>query len=327
MIECSHLNTFLTAAEEQSFSRAAKRLHLSQSAVSQNTQALERAFGISLFERRGRSIVLSETGQTILPMVRDALNSMRLVEDALLNLNQQVSGELLIGCSTSAGKYILPILLANFQKQYPNVLPRVRIMGREMVLERLLNHVIPFGVTSRVLEHSNLENLPLFEDRIILIVPPNHPWAKFGRALPSDLLDQPLIMREETSGTREAIVEGLRVHGVSCDSIRPCMELGNAEAIEMAVEYGVGIAFVSELVAVRGLREGRVCKVEIEKVNLSRTIYISRHVSRPMTRAQNMFWQYIIDNRPAIQKWVETQSDHVGPNILVKIPGVTLPQE
>ncbi len=317
MIEYSHLNTFLTAAEEQSFSRAAERLHLSQSAVSQNIQALERAFGVSLFERRGRSIALSEAGQAILPMARDALNSMRLVEDALLNLNQQVSGELLLGCSTSAGKYILPILLANFQKQYPNVLPRVRIMGREMVLERLLNRVIPFGVTSRLLEHPNLESLPLFEDKIILIVPPDHPWTKFGRALPADLLDQPLIVREESSGTREAITEGLRAHGLSCELMRPCMELGNAEAIEMAVENGVGIAFVSELVAARGLRDGRVCKVDIEKVNLSRTIYISRHVVTPMTRAQNIFWQYILDNRPVIQEWIEIQS-----NLGERIPAI-----
>jgi len=317
MIEYSHLNTFLTAAEEQSFSRAAKRLHLSQSAVSQNIQALERAFGISLFERRGRSIALSEAGQAILPMARDALNSMRLVEDALLNLNQQVSGELLLGCSTSAGKYILPILLANFQKQYPNVLPRVRIMGQDMVLERLINHVIPFGVTSRLLEHPYLESLPLFEDKIILIVPPDHPWTKFGRALPADLLDQPLIVREESSGTREAITEGLRAHGLSCDLMRPCMELGNADAIEMAVENGVGIAFVSELVAARGLRDGRVCKVEIENVNLSRIIYISRHVNTPMTRAQNVFWQYILDNRPVIQEWIEIQS-----NLGERIPAI-----
>ncbi|MCS7011990.1 MAG: LysR family transcriptional regulator [Anaerolineales bacterium] len=309
MFELSHLRVFLIAAEEQSFSRAAARLGLSQSAVSQIIQTLERAYDLELFERRGRSVVLSDAGRAILPVVREAVNAARLVEDALLNVRQDISGELLIGCSTSAGKYLLPILLADFQHQFPGVFPRVQIMGREMVVNKLLEYEIPFGVTSRQIDHSDLEFFPLFEDHIILIVPPDHPWAKFGHAHPDDLLNQPIITREESSGTREAVVEALRQVGLHCNLFKIRMELGNPEAIVYAVERGVGIAFVSRLVAARSLALGLVRSVEVEGLTLKRMIYVSRLLSQPMTRVQNLFWEYLVQRRSELQSWLERSNE------------------
>ena len=110
-VEISQLKVFVAAAEERNFSAAAKRLHMSQSAVSQNIQTLERAYGVELFIRRGRSVELSEEGESILPTAREVLNAARLLEDNLHNVNNEVGGELIIGCSTSAGKYLMPTLL------------------------------------------------------------------------------------------------------------------------------------------------------------------------------------------------------------------------
>ena len=293
MLELSTLRVFLAAAEEKNFSQAARRLHLSQSAVSQNIQTLEHAYGIDLFLRRGRSVALSEAGEAILPMVRGVLRSARLLEDTLQNINAvDVGGELLIGCSTSAGKYLMPALLSMFQLEYPAVHPRVKIMSRDGIFERLLQQVIPMGASSKLFEHREIDCQPLFEDRIILIVPADHPWVKFGRATPDDLLDQRLILREELSGTCETVMQGLRAYGITPDMLNVAMELGNPEAIEMAVERGVGIAFVSEMVAARGLALGRIKKVEVQGLDLHRTVYISRHVNYPFTRAQSLFWDF-----------------------------------
>jgi DNA-binding transcriptional LysR family regulator len=292
LVELSNLRVFLAAAEERNFSRAARRLHMSQSAVSQNIRAMERACGMELFIRGGRSVALSEAGEKILPMARDLLRAARLLEDGLQEINHQVGGELLIGCSTSAGKYLMPVLLSNFQREYPAVHPRVKIMARDGVYERLLNQSLPMGVASKYLEHRDLECQPLFEDRIYLIVPVNHPWADYGRATPDDLLDQPVIMREEMSGTCETVLQGLKSSDITPDMLNIVMELGNPEAIEMAVERGVGIAFVSEMVAARGLAFGRVRKVELEGLDLHRTVYMARHVGYPATRAQSLFWEF-----------------------------------
>lgn len=292
MVELSTLRVFLAAAEEKNFSRAAERLHMSQSAVSQNIQSLERAHNVKLFLRHGRSILLSEAGQALLPMVREVLRAASLLEDGFQKVNHEIGGELLIGCSTSAGKYLMPALLSNFQQKYKAVHPRVKIFGREGVYERLLNQVMPFGVSSKQFDHRDLECMPLFDDHIYLIVPANHPWADYGHATPDDLLDQKMIMREEMSGTCETVLDGLKHYGITPDMLDIAMELGNPEAIEMAVERGVGIAFVSEMVAARGLAFGRVKKVELNGLDMHRTVYMARHIHYPFTRAQNLFWEF-----------------------------------
>ena len=291
-VEISQLKVFLAAAEEKNFSTAAKRLHLSQSAVSQNIQALEKAYGVKLFLRRGRSVELSEEGESILPTAREVINAARLLEDSLQNVHNEVGGELIIGCSTSAGKYLMPTLLSSFQRKYSAVLPRVKVMNRGFVFEKLLNETIPIGISSKMLDHRELESVPLFEDHVILIAHPDHPWAEFGRALPSDLIDQPIITRESTSGTCEVVMEGLKTLGTTMDMLNITMELGNAEAIEMAVENGVGIAFVSEMVAARGLALGRVKRIVLEGLDLRRMVYMARNINRPFTRAQSLFWDY-----------------------------------
>lgn len=292
MFELSALRVFLVAAEELNFSRAAKRLHMTQSAISQNIQTLERVYNVALFIRHGRTVELSEAGQAILPMVREVLLVARLLEDGLQEVNHQIGGELVIGCSTSAGKYLLPTLLSEFQRTYPAVHPRVKIVSRDTVVDRLLNRTIPIGIASQRIEHRDIESIPLFDDRIILIVPPAHPWATYGRAFPSDLLDQPFITREDTSGTCETVMEGLKPQNITLNNFNVIMELGNTEAIEMAVEHGVGIAFVSEMVAARGLALGRIKKVEMEGLDLRRTIYMARHIGSPFTRAQSLFWEF-----------------------------------
>lgn len=292
MVELSTLRVFLVAAEEKNFSQAARRLNMSQSAVSQNIQSMEQVYDVELFQRHGRSVTLSETGEALLPMVREVLRAARLMEDSIQDIKTEIGGELLIGCSTSAGKYLMPFLLSMFQQDYPAVHPRVKVVSREGIYDRLLNQAIPFGVSSKHFDHRDLECTPLFEDRIYLIVPINHPWAAYGQALPDDLLDQKIIMREEISGTCETVMQGLKPYGITPDMLNVTMELGNADAIEIAVERGVGIAFVSEMVAARGLAFGRIKKVELQGVDLHRTVHIARNVHYPFTRAQNLFWDF-----------------------------------
>jgi DNA-binding transcriptional LysR family regulator len=166
-------------------------------------------------------------------------------------------------------------------------------MSREGVVERLLDRVIPIGVSSKLIEHRDIICIPFFEDRIILIVHPNHPWANYGHALPSDLLDQPIVKCEDMTGTCETVMEGLKQHQITMDNLNIVMELGSMEAVALSVERGVGIAFVSEMIAARGLALGRLKKVEVDGMDLRRKIYMARHIGFPFTRAQSLFWDFV----------------------------------
>ncbi len=293
MLDLNLINVFLTVAECGSFSEAGRKMNLSQPAISQAIQNLERQFGVSLFVRQGRSIRLTETGQLLQGFGRELLASANRVEEMMNSLQGTVAGEMTIGCSTTSGKYLLPGLIARFRHRYPQLRINVLVSGRDAVIKRLISGEIPLGISSKVIEHGDLDYMEFFKDDVILIAPSNHPWSKYRHIYPDDLLEAPIILREENAGTREVLNEGLRQHDILPDMLNVAMTLGNAEAIEMAVEEGIGISFVSRLAAARGLEMGRIVEVSVDGMTLKRNIYLARNRRYPPTRAQSEFWGFV----------------------------------
>jgi DNA-binding transcriptional LysR family regulator len=128
---------------------------------------------------------------------------------------------------------------------------------------------------------------------VILIAPTTHPWADYRRIYPDDLLDEPMLLREESSGTLEVLKNGLLEHDITLDMLKVAMGLGNEEAIEIAVEEGIGVAFISRLAAKRGLELERIVEVEVQGMQLFRKIYLARNQRFPATRAQSEFWDFV----------------------------------
>ncbi len=293
MFSLNELDIFLTAADLGNFSETARRLHISQPAVSQAISSLEKHFGMELFLRHGRSVRLTEAGQALKPMARELLAAVYRLDETMASLQGEVVGEINIGCSTASGKYLLPGLIARFREQFPQVRINVLVTSRKSVIERLLSGQAALGVSSKRIEHRDLEYQDFFTDDIILIAPADHPWAGYRLIYPDDLLDEPMILREEGSGTREVLLEALRQHDISLDMLPIAMELGNAEAIEMAVEEGLGVAFISRLAAARGVDLGRVVEITVEGMTLQRGISLARNRRFPTTRAQGEFWDFV----------------------------------
>lgn len=293
MLNLDSVKVFLAVAEHGSFSEAARNLHLSQPAVSQIIQGLERQLGLALFVRQGRAAQLTEGGHVLVSMARELLTASQRVEETMLSLQGEVVGEMSIGCSTASGKYLLPGLIARFRKEYPMVRINVVIASRDAVIAKLLAGDVSLGVSSKLIQHADLEYQDFFKDDVILIVPASHRWARYRRIYPDDLLDEPLILREELAGTREVLIEHLRQRDISLNMLNIAMVLGNAEAISVAVEEELGIAFVSRLAAARGIALGRLVEVAVEGMELSRNIYLARNRRQPLTRAQAKFWEYV----------------------------------
>lgn len=305
MFELNSLAVFLAVIDSGSFSQAGRRLHISQSSVSQTIQSLEKQVGMPLFNRTSRSVNLTEAGQTLAPMARELLANARRIEATMASLQGNVAGEISIGCSTTSGKYLLPGLIVRFRQRYPHVGMGVVVASRQTILNRLKEGQLPLGVTSKHFGQSDIEYTDFFTDEVILIVPRQHRWAQFGSIYPDDLLDEPLIMREEGAGTLEVLYDGLRQHDISPDMLKVVMTLGNAEAIEMAVEEELGVAFISRLAAARGLALGRIAEVKVERMPLSREIYLARCLNFPITRSQAEFWDFVRNSRSEIANFVK----------------------
>lgn len=293
MLNLDALKVFLTVAEHGSFSEAGRRLHLTQPAVSQTIQGLEKQLGIQLFLRQGRTVQLTEAGQVLVSMARELLTNAQRVEQTMLSLHGEVVGEMSIGCSTASGKYLLPGLIARFRREYPHVRINVLVTSRESVLNKVLSGEVSLGVSSKLIEHYDLEYQEFYEDDVILVVPAGHRWAQYRRIYPDDLLDEPIILREEAAGTREVLRDGLLKCDISPDMLNVVMVLGNAEAIGMAVEEGIGVAFISRLAAMRGIELGRLVEVEVEGMKLTRNLYMARNRRQPLTRMQVEFWEFV----------------------------------
>jgi DNA-binding transcriptional LysR family regulator len=307
MLNLDGLKVFLAVAEHGSFSEAGRQLHLSQPAVSQIVQGLERQLGTQLFLRQGRTAQLNEAGQVLVSMARELITSSQRVEQTMLSLHGEVIGEMSVGCSTASGKYLLPSMIAHFRREFPQVRINVLVTSRDSVINKLLTGDICLGVSSKMIEHQELEYQNFFQDDVILIVPADHRWAHYRKIYPDDLLDEPMILREEAAGTREVLLEGLRKCDISPDMLNIAMVLGNAEAIEIAVEEGLGIAFVSRLAAARGIALGRIVEVTVEGIKLTRKIYLARNRMQPLTRAQAKFWDFVLSKRNELQKLSEVE--------------------
>ncbi len=287
------LAIFLVACETKNFSQAGRQLHLSQPAISQTINSLEKHFDTKLFIRQGRSVYLTEIGQALRPMAQELVSAARRMEESVFSLQGEVVGEFQIGCSTGAGKYLLPNLIARFRKLFPLVCINILVNSRSSVINKLISGEVAMGISSRQIDHRELEYKDFFTDEVILIAPTNHPWADYRRIYPDDLLDEPMLLREEGSGTLEVLKNGLLENGITLDLFKVAMGLGNAEAIELAVEEGIGVAFISGLVAKRGLELGRIVEIEVQGMQLFRKIYLARNQRFPATRAQSEFWDFV----------------------------------
>ena len=293
MIEVHELQIFAAAAETENFSAAARKLHLSQPAISFQVQALEQRLNVQLFQRIGRRIVLTEAGHDLLPMAREMMNLSSRIEESMCAAQGVIKGHLLIGCSTSPGKYILPHLIGAFRKQYPEVQFSVQVMDRQAVEEKLIEKMIHIGVLSLGSRHKELECWTLLTDELVLIVGAHHPWGERERVTLAELGTADWILREGGAATRQLVAATLAEHGLPSDDLRVAMELGSVEAVEAAVEAGHGVSIVSRVAVQRGLELRRIRVVQVEGLSVQREIYLARNRLRSCTCAQLKFREYV----------------------------------
>jgi DNA-binding transcriptional LysR family regulator len=229
----------------------------------------------------------------LLPWARRLLHDTKNLQEMMESIRSDVVGELRISCSTTAGKYVLPQLAARFSRLHPGVRVRILSCTPEEVTVTLLDRDVHIGVLSHEISAPGLESQEFFRDTITLIVPPDHRWAYRKVIEPGELLEEPIILREETSGTRQVVLSELSKFDISLDDLNIFMELGNAEAIVRTVAAGYGIAFVSTLATSCPLERGSVVHLDVRGVNLNRKIYMVRNTNSASHRPRDVFWGFI----------------------------------
>jgi DNA-binding transcriptional LysR family regulator len=238
-------------------------------------------------------------------MARELLETIRHVEETMWALEGEVAGHIVIGCTTTAGKYALPLLAASFNRDYPKVQVTIEMCQCDSVEEPLLAQEVHVGISDHMIVHRDMECQPFFTDRIVLIVPADHPFSERSSVRPLELLEQPFILREEGCSTCRMVEEGLAEQHIHLDQLRAVMSVGNSEAIEMAVEHGLGIAFISRLAAKRGIESGKLMEVPVEGLHLERQLQVVRNARSPKTPAEATLWGFVEEHRQEIAQTLE----------------------
>ncbi|HDN04464.1 MAG TPA: LysR family transcriptional regulator [Chloroflexi bacterium] len=295
MVDLLRIETFLHAAENLNFSEAARILHLSQPTVSHHIKTLEKDLGVELFERQGGAIKLSDAGKLMVPWARRVMRDLIEMQEMMESLKEGMAGNLQIACSTTAGKYVLPHLAARFSIRHPNVHTKLLRCTPASVVMNLIEGDANLGVVSYEIPGKEIELQEFFQDWITVIVPKNHPFVSRENIMPEELLNESIIMREETSGTRKIVLSELAKHDISLDDLDNFMEVGNAEAIVRTVAAGYGISFVSKLAAACAIERGNVIAVPVEGISLVRTIYMVRKRLKVSHRPADAFWGFVHD--------------------------------
>lgn len=275
------LRIFRAVAHHRSLSRAAEQLHLTQPAVSMQMKDLQEEVRLVLYEVGGRRLRLTEAGELLEQYAERILVLVDEMSVALRELSE-ARGVVRVGASSTPGVFLLPEIIAEYERDHPGVRVRFEVANSREIEERIVSGVLDFALTGGPLTCSGVVSEPWGEDELVVIVGAGHPWAGCASVPPERVARERLIAREEGSGTRHFYESALHRLNVL---LPPSVEMVGVEAVKRGVEAGLGIAFISEHSVRRETAEKRLHVVRLEGIRLARPISLIQQARKHFTSA------------------------------------------
>jgi DNA-binding transcriptional LysR family regulator len=266
----NHLALFQAVAVSGSISGGAAVARVSQPAVSRQIAELEYDLGVRLLDRLPRGCRLTEAGTILSEHARRWLAIEADASRAIAEYRGLNRGRLAIGASLTIGGYFLPGLLAEFHRRYPEIELKVEIANTQHVHQALIDGQIELGLTEGPAEGAELESTVFYQDELVVIAPPRHPLLAQAKVTASDLAREPLLLREEGSGTRAVVERAFKRKGLNP---KPLLALASPEAIKNAVSAGLGLAIVSRLIVAHELKADTLAVVKLKDLAIHRPLH------------------------------------------------------
>jgi LysR family transcriptional regulator, low CO2-responsive transcriptional regulator len=289
-ITLHQLRIFKTVVDFNGFTRAARALSLTQSAVTHQIQGLERSIGFTVFQSSRRTIELTEVGSALYGRAGRILALVRETSDALDDIAGLKSGSVRIAADTTVGIYVLPDAMAAFRKAHPEIALSLEVVNRKRVRELLLSGDADIGVAGRLWDDDLLEAEPFLDNELHCFSAPDHPLAQRQPVEPGELLDGPLLLREAGSGTRESTEAILRENGVDPG---PTMEMASNGALKRAVAKGLGVTVLSAYAVRLELELGHLIVLQVRGFPVSRRWHVMWTRERILSPAAQAFGELL----------------------------------
>lgn len=254
-----HIEAFLEVARLGSVSRAADALYVTQPTLTARLHALEREAGAQLFIRARQGMRLTEAGHTFLPYAERAVRAVREGRRAIQEVGSGSAGRLQVAAAPAVSTYVLPEVLEQFVKVHPRVEVAVRTGHSEDVLQMVLRDEAQVGL-GRALRHPDIELQSLYEEELVLVLAPDHPFARRRAVSMADVGSEQLILFDRTSSYYEVTQAAFLSAGFALPAL---MEMDNIEAAKKMVERGLGVALLPRSAVARELSDGLLASVEL----------------------------------------------------------------
>jgi DNA-binding transcriptional LysR family regulator len=288
-MDTRQLAAFCAVVERRSFSQAADRLGVTQPAVSLQVRTLEKRLGTQLLDRSGRRVEPTEAGWRLYRGAQRMLAlESQLVADVAATGEGDLAGDLLLGASTGPAAVAVPVALAEFQRQNPDVRVFLTVSDTHSIVERVAARELELGIVGAARRHRGVRFEPFFADQVILVCPADHPFANRTVTL-EELRGERLILMQEGAGVRQIVEDALRRQGVRLRDLDVRLELGLQESVRRAVEAGYGVTFISRTAVEADLAAGRLVEARVEGLDATREISLASATGRARTRVADAF--------------------------------------
>jgi DNA-binding transcriptional LysR family regulator len=285
-MDLHQLYIFTKVVEHKSFSKAAEAIFLSQSTVSTHIQSLEKHLKVNLFDRIGRESILTPYGERLYQW---ALKLLLLKDQALFDISHggaDLGGEIRMCASTVPGQFLVPKMIKQFRKDYPNAKFHISQAPSKMVAEKVLDGTVDLGILGEKYENDKLEYVPLLKERLVLISSSDFPFT--GPVQFESILNYPFVMRNSDSGTNSILERFLKKKRIPIDRLNIIAHTDCSQSLVQFVKEGIGVAIISEIAA-QALRTEQLNIHPVLDFSEERYFYLAIHKNKTQSMLAKLF--------------------------------------
>ena len=264
------LKVFDTVAKRLNFTKAANELNITQPAVTKHIKEIELNLNIKLFERNGTKIKLTKAGEILLKYTEEIFSVYQKMEFEIGQLQEKQKGTLRLGASTTIAQYVLPPILAEFRKRFPEIQLSLVIQNSEKIEDLLANQKIDIGLIEAQIKNRTFHYFPFMKDEIVLVSRQNHSISIKNNIKLDDLKNIPLVFREPGSGTLETIDLALKSKNIKLNELNIEIQLGSIESIKSYVLHSDALAFLSIQSILQELKNQTLTIIDIKNLVIER---------------------------------------------------------
>lgn len=288
------LRVFYSVATFSSFTKAAEEMFITQPAVTKNIKELESELGIRLFNRIANKITLTEAGRLLLHYTEHVLTLDKKFMFDLGVLKQKFSGDLKLGASTTIGQYVLPAILAQFNREQPDIELSLLNDNTQRIETALIEKILDLGIVEGNSKNSQLKYIPFIKDEIVAIAHSSQPLFEKDEISLDELKEIPLVLRELGSGSLEVITDKLRQKNIKLKDLNVVMHLGSTESIKTFLANSNSIGLISINAVSKEIANGEFKIIDITDFDIVRTFYFI-HLHGVPSGFTDMFIQYALN--------------------------------